>query len=106
MIELDKIPAEEKIAKGEYAIVRAAHEDAKKRLAKSCGEVQSAVAQILRRMQPDEETMPVAPNVSNLIEDAYNAIHIILQCCREINNLASQRAQLKAKAWPRGGNRD
>lgn len=97
MIDLSTIPEADKIAKGEYSIVRAAHEDAKKELQMLCGKLQSFASQVLRKMQPDHDAEP--EGVDNLIFGARNALADIEACAKEIESLAKQRAELKKQAW-------
>lgn len=98
MLDLSSIPADVIQARGQYATVRAAHEDAKKELSVLCGQLAATASQILRTMQPEEEPIPIA-NVCHLIDSARCVIGEIEELARKIESLAEQRAALKTKAW-------
>jgi hypothetical protein len=99
MIDLNTIPDETLLARGQYATVRAAHEDAKKKLSILCGNLSSAASQVLRRMQPDSDDVPES------VEDVLSAARATLTemdlCVMSIESLAQQRAELKTLAWGR-----
>jgi len=97
MLDLSTIPEEVRLARGEYATVRAAHEDAKKSLQMLCGSLSSTASQILRRMQPDNDDVP--DSVESLIAGARNTLVLMEACANEIEALAKQRSELKPKAW-------
>ena len=97
MLNLDNIPAEVRLARGEYATVRSAHEEAKKTLQMLCGQLSSSAAKILRRMQPDNDDVP--DSAEDLIAGARNTLVMIEACVAEIESLAKQRAEIKPKAW-------
>ena len=97
MIDLSTIPEEIRLARGEYATVRAAHEDSKRDLQKICGQLSAIASQVLRRMQPDNDDVP--DSVETLICGARNILTLIEACTQEIESLAKQRAELKSKAW-------
>jgi hypothetical protein len=86
------------LARGKYATTRAAHEDQLKRLQILTGQLSSAGSQILRLMQP-EDGEPC--DISGLLKDARATIDQIQQCADQINELATQKAELKPKAWPK-----
>lgn len=97
MIDLSTIPEEVRRARGDYATVRAAHEDAKKSLQMLCGQLSSSASQILRRMQPDGDDVP--DSVESLIAGARNTLLLMESCVNEIESLAKQRVELKSAAW-------
>lgn len=97
MIDLSTIPEAEKIAKGEYSIIRAAHEDGKKSMQVWCGQLAAQAAQILKRVQPDNDAVP--DDVDSLIVGAKNTLLAIEACAKELESLAKQRAELKKQAW-------
>jgi len=97
MIDLDDIDASVLLFRGQYATVRGAHEDAKKRLSILCGQLQSATSTILRRMQPDNDDVP--ESVAELIVGARKTLDDMEACAAEIESLAKQRAELKVLAW-------
>jgi hypothetical protein len=97
MIDLSTIQEDVLHARGAYSTVRAAHEDAKKSLQMLCGQLSSTAANILRRMQPDNDEVP--ESVESLIEGAKGLLILIEACAAEIESLAKQKAELKQKAW-------
>jgi hypothetical protein len=97
MINLADIDQAVIVARGEYATVRSAHEDAKKRLQMLCGQLSSTASQVLRRMQPDNDDVP--DSVDSLIASGRNTLVLMEACVAEIESLARQRAELKSKAW-------
>jgi hypothetical protein len=97
MLDLKSVPQEILIARGEYSTVRAAHEDAKKELAKSCGVLQMAAGQILRSMQPDNDGIP--GDIGETLQAAKDALTRIEQQVEKVGALAKQRANLKKIAW-------
>lgn len=97
MIDLTKIAPETIIARGEYATVRGAHEDAKKTLAVLCGQLSGAAGQVLRQMQPSEDAVP--ESVESLLRGARNTLTLIEATAQQIESLARQRAELKQSAW-------
>ena len=99
MIDLASLPQDVLLARGEYATVRSAHEDAKKSLAIECGKLGSAASQVLRAMQPDNDAVPA--DTQELLASARNTLNMIETIALEIQSLAKQRAELKPKAWPR-----
>lgn len=100
MIDLTTIHPEILMARGEYATVRGAHEDAKKSLSMLCGQLSSAATQVLRQMQPGEDDVP--QSVESLLLSARNTLTLIEACVQNIESLARQRADLKALAWGKG----
>lgn len=97
MLNLDDIDASVLLYRGQYATVRGAHEDEKKRLSVLCGQLQSVSATILRRMQPDNDDVP--ESVAELIAGARKTLDEMEACAAEIESLAKQRAELKVLAW-------
>lgn len=99
MIDLTTIPADTLTARGEYATVRGAHEDAKKELVKLGGELQSVISRIARRVQADSDDVP--ESVADLFVAARALIEQMDACVTEIESLAQQRAALRPIAWGR-----
>lgn len=97
MIDLNTIPPETLLARGQYATVRAAHEDAKKKLSLLCGQLSSSASQVLRRMQPDNDDVPAS--VDDLLTSARNTLTEMDLCVMSIESLAQQRSELKQVAW-------
>lgn len=97
MFDISSIPEETRLARGDYATVRSAHEDAKKNLQMLCGTLSSLSAQVLRRMQPDNDDVP--DSVEELVNRARQTLNMIEQTSHNIESLARQRAELKIKAW-------
>lgn len=101
MIDLASIDNDTIIARGQYATVRSAHEDEKKRLAVLCGQFTSISSQVLRLMQPDSDAAPDMDTVCGLIADGRELLGKITDSVGEIEGLAMQRAALKQSAWGR-----
>lgn len=99
MIDLAQIDNDTLMARGAYSTVRAAHEDAKKRLQMLCGELSSISSQVLRRMQPDNDDVP--QSVDELFAAAKKTLAAMDECVELIKSLAPQRASLKELAWGR-----
>lgn len=97
MFDLSTVPAEVLNARGAYSTVRAAHEDEKKALQMLCGRLSSIAAQVLRKMQPDNDEVP--DSVESLIASGRETLQMMEQCSARIESLAKQRAELKAAAW-------
>ena len=95
MIDLDN--NELMIARGRYSTVRGQHEDAKLALSKLCGQLGATAAQVLRRMQPDNDDVP--ESVAELMEGCRNTLTLMDACVAEIEELAKQRAALRGPAW-------
>jgi hypothetical protein len=99
MLDLDDIDASILLFRGQYATVRGAHEDAKKRLSILCGQLQNCGSTILRRLQPDNDDVP--DSVESLVAEGRMILAQIEQCAADIESLAKQRAELKPLAWPK-----
>lgn len=99
MIDFNVIDQGEVIAKGQYSIVRAAHEDAKKRLAVMCGAFAAIPPQVLRLAQPDGDAVPDGTAIGKLLADGGALLSKIAFHIDEIEGLAQQRAVLKQAAW-------
>lgn len=97
MLDLSTISAEVLNARGAYSTVRAAHEDEKKALAMLCGRLSSVAAQVLRKMQPDNDEVP--DSVESLIATGKETLQMMEQCSERIESLAKQRQELKKSAW-------
>lgn len=101
MIDLTTIDNETIIARGQYATVRSAHEDEKKRLSILCGQLSSTSSQVLRYMQPSEDDVLDATAVGEMLDAARGTLEGIQKCVATIEGLAMQRAALKQSAWGR-----
>jgi hypothetical protein len=99
MVNLDQIDPVLLANRGAYSTVRAAHEDEMKSLQMLCGQLSSTAAQILRRVQTDDDSEPVS--VESLIAAGRNSIDLIEASVCRVESLAKQRAELKPLAWPR-----
>ena len=99
MIDLTTFDPAEVMAKGQYSIVRAAHEDAKKRLAVMCGAFAAIAPQVLRLAQPDGDAVPDGEAIGKLLVDGGVLLDKIDAQVSEIEGLAQQRAALKQAAW-------
>lgn len=99
MIDLNAIDPAEVMAKGQYSIVRAAHEDAKKRLAVLCGAFAAVAPQVLRLAQPDGDAVPDGAAIGKLLAEGSALLGKITAQVAEIEGLAQQRAMLKQAAW-------
>lgn len=97
MIDLTQIDEATRLARGDYSTVRAAHEDAKKTMQMLCGQLGAFSAQILRRVQPDNDGAP--ESCAELLTGARNTLTLMEACVAEIEQLAQQRAALKPLAW-------
>lgn len=101
MIDLTSIDPDTITARGQYATIRSAHEDEKKRLAVLCGEFSSISSQVLRTMQPANDAAPDAAAAVELIAAGRKLLDKIEACVANIEGLAMQRAALKDAAWGR-----
>lgn len=101
MIDLTTIDPDTITARGQYATIRSAHEDQKKRLAILCGQFAAVAPQILRYMQPDNDDTPEIGAVLDLLSLGRETLDKIEACVAEIEGLAMQRAALKQAAWGR-----
>lgn len=99
MIDLTTYSQDDVIAKGQYSIVRAAHEDAKKRLAVLCGAFAAIAPQVLRLAQPDGDSIPDGAAMGKLLAEARALLDKMDAQVAEIEGLAQQRATLKQAAW-------
>jgi len=99
MLDLSTIPADVLLARGHYATVRSAHEDAKKALQILTGKLASVSSRVLRQMQPDNDAEP--ESVEQLLAEGRTALNEIEGACKMIADLAHQRAELKPLAWGR-----
>ena len=99
MIDLTTYSQDDVIAKGQYSIVRAAHEDAKKRLAVLCGAFAAIAPQVLRLAQPDGDAIPDGAAIGKLLVEAGAMLDKMDAQVAEIEGLAQQRASLKSVAW-------
>lgn len=98
-MNLDDIPQETIIARGHYATIRGEHEDAKKRLSILCGEMSAISSQILRYMQPDNESTPEIAAVMGLCSRGKELLDKIEECAHEIDDLDTHRRHFKPLAW-------
>jgi hypothetical protein len=97
MLNLADIDAVVLLARGQYATVRAAHEDAKKDLQMLCGQLSSVASQVLRKMQPGEDEIP--DSVASLIQAGRRTLDMMEETTSRIESLAKQRSELKKEAW-------
>ena len=88
------------ILRGRYSTIRAEHEDCKRSMSILCGRLQSVAAQVLKRMQPDNDEVP--ESVDGLLEDGRKALDNIDALALRIESLSTQRKTLKPLAWPKG----
>lgn len=89
------------LARGQYATVRSAHEDAKKELSVLCGKLSGSSAQILRKMQPDNDALPDHAEVVDLLTACRWTIDEIEKTTARIESLSAQKASIKPIAWPK-----
>ena len=101
MIDLTTIDNDIIVARGQYATVRSAHEDEKKRLSILCGQLSSTASQVLRQMQPADDDAPDGATVGGMLDSARATLGEIEKCVNNIEGLAVQRAALKQSAWGR-----
>lgn len=99
MIDLTTYSQDEVIAKGQYSIVRAAHEKAKKDLAILCGQFTAITPQVLRLAQPDGDMVPNVAVIAGMFVQARVVLDKMEALVTEIEGLAAQRAALKQSAW-------
>jgi hypothetical protein len=99
MIDLSSMPQEMLLARGQYATVRAAHEEAKKQLQIQCGQLGSVAAQILRGMQPDNNVEPI--DAADLLSAGRNALNMMETLALQIQSLSAQKRELRPIAWPK-----
>ena len=97
MIDLTKIDDQTLMARGAYSTIRAAHEDEKKNLQMLCGELSSLASKVLRRMQPDNDSIP--ESVGDLIASGRKALDAMDLSSQRIESLAKQRSAIKFQAW-------
>lgn len=101
MINLESLSPTMLLARGQYATVRSAHEDAKKELSVLCGKMGGAAAQILRKMQPDNDSTPPSAEIADLLTACRWTIDEIEKTTARIESLSQQRASIKPIAWPK-----
>lgn len=99
MLDIDAIDPVLLANRGAYSTVRAAHEDEMKSLQMLCGQLSSTAAQILRRVQKDDDSEPIS--VESLITAGRASIDLIEASVTRVESLAQQRADLKPLAWPK-----
>lgn len=91
---------EDLLAKGRYAVIRAAHEDAKRRLVMLLGEAMQQLALVAKLAQEsDEAALQQAGKIVARLsgERMVDALGLV----QDILVLAERRAELKAIAWPK-----
>jgi hypothetical protein len=101
MIDLTLYSQDEVMAKGNYSIVRAAHEDRKKKLSLLCSQFASITPQVLRLSQPPDDEVPNGVAIAELMTQARALLDKIEVLVGEIEGLAVQRSILKEAAWGR-----
>jgi hypothetical protein len=89
------------LARGEYATVRGEHEDRKRDLQVLCGKLSATSAQILRKMQPDNDAIPDATAISDLLAVCRWTVNEIERTVALVESLSQQRATLRPIAWPK-----
>ena len=97
-MDISLISSDLLLFRGQYATIRAAHEEEKKRLQILCGALSSASSAILRASQPDDSVVKMS-EIQELIEKAKTTLANINDCTNNITQLSEQRAELKPKAW-------
>jgi len=100
-MNLDDLPQDLLLARGQYATIRSAHEDAKARISILCGDLGATSAKILHAVQPRNDEPIEAKAVADLVAVCRKAIVSIEECAKQIEALAVQRAALKPQAWPK-----
>lgn len=99
-MDLSSIPQEVLIARGEYATIRGAHEDEKKRLSVLCGQLSAISSQVLRAAQSDEAiSAELSHQLDTLFLDGQKALNAMAECIEDLKELSHQRVELKQKAW-------
>lgn len=104
MNHLDNLPPELIYARGQYATIRALHEDAKSRMSVLSGAVGSITSKVLFAVQPKDDSAPDFEHVQTLLSQARATLDQMDALAGDITELAKQRADLKDTAWPKGGN--
>jgi hypothetical protein len=84
--------------RGKYSTIRQQHENAKKELHRLCDAAIPNLPKILKHMQPDFG-VPGMPNA--YLNTANCSLDSISHQCQLIVELATLRAELKPKAWPK-----
>jgi hypothetical protein len=100
-MDLASIPQDLLIARGQYATIRSAHEDAKKQMQMMCGSLGASAAQVLRAVQPDSNGLPDLEAVFNLLSVCSHTVEKMGDCASDIHGLAAKRASIKPAAWPK-----
>lgn len=90
--DLSAVDAELLLARGKYATVRGACEDAIKALQKQAGELQSIPSIVLRKAQEGER-------VDNLLETFDKVLSDVKRQCEIVFDLYHQKEALKTDAW-------
>ena len=93
MIDLSTIPDAVKIARGEYSIVRSAHEDSKKELQERCSEMMALIPQILKYGQGDED------KALDLLAELRRGMWKVKPLLKRMQLLSAQKQELRLKAW-------
>lgn len=101
MIDINAISPTTLQHRGAYSTVRGAHEDAKRDLQILCGKLSATSAQILRKMQPDNDAAPDTIAIADLLAACRLTVDEIEKAAAQIESLAAQRAELKPLAWPK-----
>lgn len=99
MIDFTAYSDEELRAKGQYSIVRQAHEKEKERMAKLTGQMQSVISTILRIVQPIDSGTLWISTAQHEINIAKKLISEIEECATNIADLQEQREELKDISW-------
>jgi hypothetical protein len=101
MLDLTTIPPETITARGQYSSYNAAWKEEKKRLSILGGEFSSIASQVLRMMQPANDTAPDLAGAVALISAGRKVLDKMEECVVSIDGLWLQRTALKDAAWGR-----
>lgn len=101
MIDLTAISPELIVARGQYATVRAAHEDMKKAIVTRCGVIMTMTQRITQLSQPDNDKSIDAQALDGCMFALDDAIKALDLQCDQLCELEAQRKTLKELAWPK-----
>ena len=99
MIDLSTLDAALMLARGQYATVRAAHEDALKEMQILCGLHASYGSRMLKTSQPSMGSEITGFDV--LHQSAIETLEKIKECEARVESLHAQREELRSIAWKR-----
>lgn len=92
------------VARGQYATVRAAHEDIKKSIVARCGAILSMTQRISQLVQPDTDKQIDMQMLDAYLFNLAEAVKSLEHQCDGIGELEAQRKTLKELAWPKNPN--